>query len=450
MRKWFVIVMAAFGMTLFMLLGLGDVTRVEAPDPFGTMAAPDPGATDVTAASPIALHAVVSLDARAYEGLQRAAERYAAMRPDVSVTLRNVDSDELRNEVRDSTETGDAPDIMLYPTEWVRREAAEGLLLSLDDYISPERQSLWFDTVRGAVRWNGYLWGVPADWDPYVFVFRRDDPLGEALAEAPPTVSTWLELGGKAKSGTPGSTYGEALLRHWSAVEAVGEVVNEAPEQAEAHVAAAGTDADAVGGTSARGGAPTTVEEAGQGSAAPALGEVGAEAAATQGTAGAVSRGEAAWAFVPLSQAIEAAASAEPDAKLSVAAFVPDEEAAGGLPPFAGRSFVVSPATEFPAEAAEWIRYITDPSVVDEFGTTGGGRWPVTRASFGLPSSFAAGTPTVLGTTAPAAVAPLPDASGLDERETLNALRPLLRMVDSVRASYGPPPVELPPPGDVP
>jgi ABC-type glycerol-3-phosphate transport system substrate-binding protein len=475
MRKGFVIVMAALGMTLFMLLGLDDVARVEAPDPSGAPDSPDIGAPDEATAPAISLQAVVSLDARAFEGLRRATERFESTRPEVAVTLRNVGADELRDVVRISTETGDAPDVMLYPTEWVRREAAFGRLLSLDDYISAERQSQWFETVRGGVRWNGYLWGVPTDWDPYVFVFRTDDALAGGFAEAPSTASAWLTLEGGAAADD--EAYSAALLRHWStADDAEGEEQSPAdPAAGGAEVAAdvesmkAAEDVEAAAAIVEAGGAadqaPSSRKEAAEKTgAAPAAEDeeapadpaaesqpsTGAEEALRRGTATAVSRGEAAWAFVPLSQALAAASGAGPEIGLSAAAFVPDEDAAGGLPPFAGRSYVVSPATAHPAEAAEWIRFVTDPGIVEEFETTGGSRWPVTRSSYGLPSSFAAGGPTVLGATAPAVVATLPDATGLDERQVRNLLRPLLRMVDGARAAYGPPPAELPPPGDVP
>ncbi|WP_309123428.1 extracellular solute-binding protein [Paenibacillus sp.] len=467
MRKWFVIVMAAFGMTLFMLLGLGDVARVEAPDPFGTTAAPETGAPDEATAPRVALRAVVSLEAGTFEGLRRATERYESLRPNVVVSLQNVAADELRGSVRTSTETGDAPDIMLYPTEWVRREAAEGRLLSLDDYVPAERQSQWFETVRGAVRWNGYLWGVPADWDPYVFVFREDDAFGSTIAEAPPTASAWLDY---ADGGGATAEYGAALLRHWSARHEDGADVageggadarlagaDESPadvEEPDAVAAATGEaePAEADDGTPANAGAEEAPQEEALAdpSATQSSGtEASADAAPIRGTAAAVARGEAAWALAPLSQAL-AAQAAEPSARLAAAAFVPDPEVAGGLPPFAGRSYVVSPATDHAAEAADWIRFVTDASTVEEYDTVGGERWPVTRSSFGLPSSFASGAPTVLGAAGPAGALALPDANGLDERGALNALRPLIRMIDAARASYGTPPEELPPSGDVP
>ncbi|TLS50376.1 extracellular solute-binding protein [Paenibacillus antri] len=443
MRKWFVIVMAAIGMTLFMLLGLGDVARVEAPDPFGTTAAPETGLPDEATAPRVALRAVVSLEPGTFEGLRRATERYESIRPNVAVSLQNVAADELRGNVRTSTETGDAPDIMLYPTEWVRREAAEGRLLSLDDYVPAERQSQWFETVRGAVRWNGYLWGVPADWDPYVFVFREDDAFGSSIADAPPTASAWLEYADGGDAGAlAGATaeYGAALLRHWSARLEDEAAESPANDEGPDAVAAASGEAEAAESGDAE---PPEAAEGAQ------LDEASAEAAPIRGTAAAVAKGEAVWALAPLSQAL-AAQAAEPSARLTASAFVPDPEAAGGLPPFAGRSYVVSPATDHAAEAADWIRFVTDASTVEEFGTVGGERWPVTRSSFGLPSSFASGKPTVLGATGPAGALALPDANGLDARDAMNALRPLIRMIDAARASYGTPPEELPPSGDGP
>src|SRR5690606_15627658 len=138
------------------LLGLGNQMREEKPDLRRSTISLESGSLAEAAVSRIALRAVVSMDPAAFRALIRATERFQTIRQDIVVTVTNVSADELQRRIRTSTETGDAPDIMLYPTAWVRREAAEGRLLSMDDFVPAERQSHWFETVRGAVRWNGY------------------------------------------------------------------------------------------------------------------------------------------------------------------------------------------------------------------------------------------------------------------------------------------------------
>ena len=452
MRKWFILAMSAVGMTLFMLVGLGDVTREEVPDPFGAAVTPEPGQADEAAVPLVALRAVVSTDADTFAAIRRATERFERERPNVSVDVINVDPEALRDDYRTQTETGEAPDILLYPAEWVRNEAAGGRLLSLDDYITAERQSQWFETVRGAARWNGYLWGVPADWDPYVFVYRSDAAFAPQ-AERPMRVSDWLKAGGIALTGDAAQDAGYAsrLLRGGAAAPASPEEGQEPPAEAaddDGNAADAGTaEADpGEGGGEAAAEATAISEEA---PAAEAEAEAEAEADGSERTAGlpeapivdsiaAVSSGEAPWALVRLSEAFETLSGEEGGAWLA-AAYVADEGAApGGLPPFAGSSYVVSPSTAHPAEAAEWIRFVTDPASFERDGRVGA-YLPVTRSSFGLSASLAAGTPTMLGGAGAWTASPLPLGGGLDATEVRFALRPLMRAIDAAPASYGAP-----------
>jgi len=452
MRKWFVIMMTAVGMTLFMLLGMSDIGGDRPALPSGERIAPVFGAPDEAAEPRIELRAVVSMDAQSFEALRRAADRYADARANVEVALRNVEPDEMNAIYEAGVETGSAPDVLLMPTERVRLEAAAGRLQALDDYVAAERQSQWFEAVRGAVRWNGYLWAVPFDWDPYVFAVRADAALA---AKAPATADAWLEAAaGSGAGGAVADAYASALLRDWSvggeapeshsgdaAVEKSGVETSagEAPLQAGSNDGESQAGGSMRTGEGGRGGA----EDGDDGGEASA-GDYGASVAEEAADAvEAVLRGDAAWALVRLSEAARASGGR---GELAVAPFAAAPETAGALPPFAGRSFAVSASSQHPAEAAEWIRHVTEDATLEAYGlleASAAGGWPVDRAYYGLPVSALGGTPAVLGAASGTASA-YPLGALAEDGADGQRLGTLMRWIDNAYAPYAALPEELP------
>jgi len=459
MRKWFVIMMAAVGMTLFMLLGMSDIGGDRPSLPSGERIAPVFGAPDEAAEPRVALRAVVSMDARSFEALRRAADRYADARANVEVALRNVEPDEMNAIYEAGVETGSAPDVLLMPTERVRLEAAAGRLQALDDYVAAERQSQWFEAVRGAVRWNGYLWAVPFDWDPYVFAVRADAAIA---AKAPATADAWLEAAaGSGAGGAVADAYASALLRDWSgggeapeshsgaaAVERSGvERSGVETSAGEAPVEASSDDDESEAGGSMGSGEGVregAEAEAGDDDVEASASVPGAsEAEEAADAVEAVLRGDAAWALVRLS---EAARGSGERGELAVAPFSAAPETAGALPPFAGRSFAVSASSQHPAEAAEWIRHVTEDATLEAYGlleASAADGWPVYRSYYGLPVSALGGTPAVLGAASGTASA-YPLGALADDGADGQRLGTLMRWIDNAYAPYATLPEELP------
>jgi ABC-type glycerol-3-phosphate transport system substrate-binding protein len=445
MRKWFVILMTVIGMTLFLLLGYGDPVGEQARIPDRTAKLPDPGGLDEAEMPRVAIKAVVSLDGQAFSVLKQATERFEARRPDVDVTVTNVKAEQLYIQQQSLAVTGEAPDVMLYPTAWVRYEAAQGRLLSLDDYIPVERQSQWFEAVRGAVRWNGYLWGVPADWDPYVFVFPSETgPVPtEGLFEAVNAVG--LTRTGLDSRQTGMEQYGVELLREYVGVATISEGQRESEQDQETQESGApgmpssDVDVKEPGKASHNGGSTVQSDMPQDGVEEPsAVDDISLASVA------AVKRGEALWAFVPLSVALlEAGSDRNPNLSISVP--IPMLGGANGaLPPFIGSSYVISPSTEHPAEAAEWIRYVTDPSATHERSLREGARWPVYRSLYGLPASLSSDGPKMLGSIGEQNVTPMPETTSVWGRESWVTAKPIMRLWDRVPSAYAAPPAELP------
>jgi ABC-type glycerol-3-phosphate transport system substrate-binding protein len=459
MRKGFIILMTIIGVTLFILLGYGDPAGEQARVPDGTQLPPDPGGLDDSAMPRVKIETVVSLDGPAFETLQMMTTQFETDRPHVDVKLTNVEKDEISLYHQTSTLTGETPDVMLYPTAWVRHEAAGGRLLSLDDYIPVERQSQWFEAVRGAVRWNGYLWGVPVEWDPYVFVFRSDrEPLiAEDLSN--PATFAWLQArssGGKSEEAEP---YGMALLRQymsniWGA--AGGAELMVGPGAKVELEAAAEPEADVKTGEDVmpegKAEANETLETKGVREETQATGSDDAQGGMVPpnpdpvASVEAVSLGDSLWAFVPLREALlEAERLQDGKSALSISLPVAKEGSGmGALPPFIGRSYVISPSSTHPAEAAEWIRYVTDLSTRDERSLQEGAMLPVYRSLYGLSSSVRSDGPALLGSAGTIGSAPLPQAAGFTGPDLWLSVRQVMRLWDRVPATYGAPPEELP------
>ena len=460
MRRWFIILLTSVGITSIIFLNYKDPITQHAGIA-DLRVIPDTGDLDAAAPPSISIHAVVSVDLEAFSKLEEATERFEALRPNVKVTLTNVSADEMDAKYRRLLFAGEGPDVMLYPTAWVRHEAAEGRLLALDNYVAMERQSQWFETVRGAVRWNGYLWGVPVEWDPYVFVFPTASVQSDDPAETvDPHGDLWALLN---DSEIQQAGYGAAILTDWSSMqaaameeaeasapsddsekadtmepEAAAEGVTEksgetADLEAEASVAAAAVNAEPE--AAALLAAETHVEPEEPLAPQILLGEQGESGKAME----AVMQGEAASAFVPLNEAI-LFASEHRGQMLSAAIPSAPEGAAVTLPPFLGTSFVVSPTTAHPEEAADWIQFVTDPSIVEGGTLHTEQYWPVYRSYYG----FAATASSNPKDTDKEPTAPLPSVSNLFGREMWFSARSIMRLWDESPAVYGAPPAELP------
>ncbi|WP_166243785.1 extracellular solute-binding protein [Paenibacillus turpanensis] len=102
---------------------------------------------------------------------------------------------------------GEAPDIMLVDNVWVSEWAAQGYLQPLDSYYTPEHQVKHADDMVSQLKWNGYIWGIPKDMDPYIIVYHKqtfaDDPGGVPPNFGEPLLSVHKELS-NAEKGTFG------------------------------------------------------------------------------------------------------------------------------------------------------------------------------------------------------------------------------------------------------
>ncbi|CAM4331962.1 sugar ABC transporter substrate-binding protein [Paenibacillus macerans] len=103
----------------------------------------------------------------------------------VQVELTNVASEEAYASFQNLLKLGESPDVLLLDNAWVRQFAADGYLLPTEIYYSGVLSGEVLSVSLVPNEWNGYVWGVPADVDPYVYVFS-DKAMKELGMEAPP------------------------------------------------------------------------------------------------------------------------------------------------------------------------------------------------------------------------------------------------------------------------
>ncbi|WP_169083329.1 ABC transporter substrate-binding protein [Paenibacillus sp. PL91] len=77
------------------------------------------------------------------------------------------------------SQQGESADILLLDNGWVRPFAVRGFLKPADSVMTGDTLSDQMTGLLDPLKWNGYLWGVPRDVNPYVVVWS-----GTLLAEA--------------------------------------------------------------------------------------------------------------------------------------------------------------------------------------------------------------------------------------------------------------------------
>lgn len=111
----------------------------------------------------------------------------------IEVELRNLPAGKDYSAIRQELELGDSPDVLLLNNTWIRRFASGGYLLPTESYYSGSLTGEVLSASLTQNEWNGYVWAVPMDADPYVWVYHPGK-LKEAGLEFPASGSDWGAL----------------------------------------------------------------------------------------------------------------------------------------------------------------------------------------------------------------------------------------------------------------
>lgn len=119
------------------------------------------------------LRASVYMDPLEFIQLQHWNQNYMDRHQGVYIELDNLLEEQAYTKLKKSSELGEAPDIMLIDNSWVQEFAASGYLQPVDSFYTNDTISDQMELMMNQVRWNGYIWGIPRELDPYVLVWNK-------------------------------------------------------------------------------------------------------------------------------------------------------------------------------------------------------------------------------------------------------------------------------------
>jgi multiple sugar transport system substrate-binding protein len=136
------------------------------------------------------LKVTVSMQPTEFAILQKQSLEYTTAHADIKVELNNIT--DAYTVLKKANQLGDAPDLMLLDNHWVNEFAALGFLHPMDEFFTGDQQSHGIASLMNQVKWNGYLWAIPKDVDPYIIVWNKKTALDNKWEHAPETIDELL------------------------------------------------------------------------------------------------------------------------------------------------------------------------------------------------------------------------------------------------------------------
>ncbi|MDQ0112850.1 ABC-type glycerol-3-phosphate transport system substrate-binding protein [Paenibacillus harenae] len=186
LRRW--MPLAIGGILIIALLGIPlspgtGQTSTGKPDGDSVDQPPD---GEQSVAPSIELIVNVSLTAEQFTRLGQLNRAFMMKYPHIQVKLMNqAYGNEAYSLWLEQSRQGTAADIMLLPSAWIRPFAMQGYLKPVDSLLTGDALSDQMPGLIEPLKWNGYVWGMPKDYNPYL-VFWNSQLLAEAGMSAPP------------------------------------------------------------------------------------------------------------------------------------------------------------------------------------------------------------------------------------------------------------------------
>lgn len=160
------------------------------------------------------LHISVSLSSEDFGLLEARTDAFMNRYPHIRVHLANEIPSSNRYEAAvERSVQGSAPDVMLVDNGWVIPLAVQGFLKPIDSLMSGDVLSDQLPGLLEPLKWNGYLWGVPKEIDPYLIIWNKALLKQHGLTKPPGDWSALLVLGDQIAASTESDSGGDSNKR---------------------------------------------------------------------------------------------------------------------------------------------------------------------------------------------------------------------------------------------
>lgn len=175
-----------------------------------SMDQPEPGEHIVDQISDI--YVSVSLSNSQFQQLQELNRNFMIEHPYIQVKLTN---EPFKDRAYDlwalQSRQGEASDIMLLDNGWVRPFAIRGFLKPADSIMTGDALTDQLTGLLDPLKWNGYIWGVPREVNPYIVVWSEALLAAAGLKEPP---ADWASY--QAAASKVIELNSEASIVNWS------------------------------------------------------------------------------------------------------------------------------------------------------------------------------------------------------------------------------------------
>lgn len=144
-------------------------------------------------AAPGPIKVAVQMEPEAFKYLQERSRIFMESHQ-VNVELINEYGKDAYSLFKEQLALHDAPDVMLLDNAWIQEFAVKGYLLPVESYFTGAAAGNSLSILQASSEWNGYVWAVPKEMDPYVFVYKPEmlDKLG--FEAVPSSFEAWNKL----------------------------------------------------------------------------------------------------------------------------------------------------------------------------------------------------------------------------------------------------------------
>lgn len=140
------------------------------------------------------LRVAVAMDTDEYLKLVALSLEFETYQRGLKIDVEMIDEDDVYSYYKKALQMGDAPDIMLLDNAWINEFAALSYLAQLDEVVSSNMNEMQIAPMVAQAKWNGLLWAVPKEVNPYVIAWNSDRLAEVGAIDMPETVDNLLAI----------------------------------------------------------------------------------------------------------------------------------------------------------------------------------------------------------------------------------------------------------------